>query len=100
VTNPIFESFDSWDVLCDVGSGRITVARDILSTYPPTPLALSAHSLVVRSGTLKSETSVASEEELGRMPAPSAVPPTRAEASGRADSTDNLFIEDVSCLFP
>jgi hypothetical protein len=53
--------------------------------------------LVARSGTLKSEASVGSEEELGRVPAPSA--PARTDASGRADSTDNLFMEDVSAPF-
>jgi hypothetical protein len=90
VTNPIFESYDSWDVLCDISTGRIAVSKDIVQTNPITAPAFSGHVLVARSGTLKAEASLPSEEELGRLPTTA-----RGDYTSKADSTDNLFIEDV-----
>ena len=29
VTNPIFESAGNWDLLCDIGTGRMVVHKDI-----------------------------------------------------------------------
>jgi hypothetical protein len=63
-----------------------------VQTYPITAPALSGHAIVVRTGTLKAEASVTSEEELGRV---STTAPQRSEYVAKADSTDNLFIEDV-----
>jgi hypothetical protein len=95
VTNPIFESFGSWDILCDISTGRIAVSKDILQSHPVTAPALSNHILVARSGTLKAEASLPSEEELGRLPSSA---PQRGDYTSKADSTDNLFIEDVRQL--
>jgi hypothetical protein len=91
VTNPIFESFDSWDVLCDISNGRIAVSKDIVSRYPVTATALSTHTgLLSRTGTLKSESSAA-DEEMGRM----STNAQKGDFNPKTDNSDNLFIEDV-----
>lgn len=95
VTNPIFESAGSWDLLCDVGSGRMVVSKDILTNHPPTATGVAPVQLVVRSGTLKAEGSAGSEEELVR-PSKDLTIAQKAELLGKAETTDNLFMEDVS----
>lgn len=98
MTNPIFESFDSWDVLCDISSGRIVVSKDIITHLPPSPTSLSGHALILRTGTLKAETSVGSEEEMTKAGAREGVGASKNEYVAKADSHDSLFIEDVSRL--
>ncbi|KAJ7891662.1 hypothetical protein B0H14DRAFT_2279059, partial [Mycena olivaceomarginata] len=34
VINPIFKSSPTWDLLLNISTGSVTVARDIYSTYP------------------------------------------------------------------
>jgi hypothetical protein len=65
-----------------------------MANHPPTAPALSGHANLARSGTVKAEASIPNEEELGRIPAGGAAP--RGDYVAKADSTDNLFIEDVS----
>jgi hypothetical protein len=45
VTNPIFKSSRTWDLLLDISTGSVTVAWDIHSTYPVSagmPLGLAS----------------------------------------------------------
>lgn len=86
VTNLIFESSKSWDLLCDVGTGRMVVSKDITTTYPYSPPPTLAPHLTSR-GTLKAESSVGSEEEFGKL--------RSDHSSSKSDNYDNLFMEDV-----
>lgn len=96
VTNPIFEQAGAWDVLCDIGTGRVVVNKDIHISCPVTSVSAPVGSLLPRSGTLKAETSAGSEDDMGRQ-IPSHLPQgTRNEIIGKADSSDNMFMEDVS----
>ncbi|KAF9816590.1 hypothetical protein IEO21_03991 [Rhodonia placenta] len=93
VTNPIFEHSGAWDLLCDVGSGRMVVSKDIYANYPTNPI-FSQGPLIMRTGTLRAEGSAGSEEDVGR-PSRDIAAPQKAELSGKADSSDNLFMEDI-----
>lgn len=93
VTNPIFETSGSWDLLCDVGTGRVVVSKDIHAAHPPSGPPSGAPPLISRTGTLKTETSIGSEEDMGRRePMPGQPQSTFA---GKSDGGDNAFIEDV-----
>ncbi|KAJ3571772.1 hypothetical protein NP233_g3548 [Leucocoprinus birnbaumii] len=86
VTNPIFESGRAWDLLFDISSGSVTIARDIHTTYPAVTPAFGAP-LITRSGTLKAETSVGSEADFERKDG------TKNEAI--TTNSDKNFIEDI-----
>jgi hypothetical protein len=83
-------------VLCDISTGRITVSKDINTTYPPAPPGLSAHTLIVRSGTLKAEASLGSEEDMNKASQGGSA--QKSDYTAKSDSIDNLFIEDVRLL--
>lgn len=95
VTNPIFESTGSWDLLCDVGGGRMIVSKDIHASHPQSGTQGGAPALTLRTGTLKADASIGSEDDLGRIPGREKEPP-RGDYTAKADSADNVFIEDVS----
>ncbi|KAL1680544.1 docking domain of Afi1 for Arf3 in vesicle trafficking-domain-containing protein [Schizophyllum commune] len=85
VTNPIFEQLGTWDVLFNIATGNVTISKDILTTYPPTPPAAGFGSASIsreRAATLRTENSIGSEDGTGR------------DAS-KTDNADNLFIEDI-----
>ena len=91
MTNLIFESSKSWDLLCDVSTGRMVVSKDISTTYPHTPPPTLAPQLLTRAGTLKAESSIGSEEEFGKL---------RTDySSSKSDNYDNMFMEDVRFPF-
>ena len=103
--NPIFEQAGSWDLLCDIGTGRIVVHKDIHATWPvgPSPSGLMGPGSMTRTGTLRGEPPVGigangSEEEVGRMSTQinAPLPGAKGDFSGKADSPDNIFMEDVS----
>ncbi|KAI0064359.1 spindle pole body interacting protein [Artomyces pyxidatus] len=93
VTNPIFESGGSWDLLCDVGSGRMVVSKDIHISHPPSGVAAGAPPLIIRTGTLKAEASIGSEDDIGRVPGRDR--DQRSDFTAKADNADNMFIEDI-----
>ncbi|KAK7043132.1 hypothetical protein VNI00_008486 [Paramarasmius palmivorus] len=89
VTNPIFETSRLWDLLLDIGSGTVTVSKDIHTAHPVTGAGFIAP-LISRSGTLKAESSVNNEDELRSKE------PNKADFVVKTDNTtDNLFIEDI-----
>ncbi|KAI0261594.1 spindle pole body interacting protein [Gloeopeniophorella convolvens] len=94
VTNPIFESSGSWDVLCDVGGGRMIVSKDIHSSHPPPGLPSGVPPLIMRTGTLKAESSIGSEDDIGRAPGREKEA-QKSDFTARADNADNVFIEDI-----
>ena len=66
----------------------MVVSKDISTTYPYTPPPTLGPQLVSRTGTLKAESSIGSEEEFGKL---------RSDYSNsKSDNYDNLFMEDVS----
>ncbi|KAI9067011.1 spindle pole body interacting protein [Trametes sanguinea] len=93
VTNPIFETAGSWDLLCDIGTNRMVVSKDIHVNHPAS--WSSSHPLISRTGTLKAESSIGSEEDAVRVQTKEGGSTQKPELAGRPDSADNLFIEDV-----
>ncbi|KAI0642652.1 spindle pole body interacting protein [Trametes meyenii] len=93
VTNPIFETAGSWDLLCDIGTNRMVVSKDIHMNHPAS--WSSSNPLIIRTGTLKAEGSVGSEEDVVRVQTKEGAATQKLEFAGRPDSADNLFIEDV-----
>jgi hypothetical protein len=78
----------------DVGGGRIVVSKDIHTSFPPTSVTSPiSPQLILRTGTLKAEGSVGSEDDIGR-----GREGQKSEFTARTDSVDNLFMEDVSLL--
>ncbi|TFK49059.1 spindle pole body interacting protein [Heliocybe sulcata] len=94
VTNPIFEHGNSWDLLCDIGTPRMVVNKDININCPVITHSAISPPLIMRTGTLKAESSVGSEEDVGRS-VKGGEAGQKGDVQGKADSTDNLFIEDI-----
>ena len=94
VTNPIFEAAGSWDLLCDIGTNRMVVHKDIYNSHPAS-WAPSSSQLIIRTGTLKAESSVGSEDEVVRVQTKEGGLAQKPEFAGRPDNADNVFIDDV-----
>jgi len=80
-----------WDVLLDISTGNVTVAKDIHATYPVSNTAPLSAPMITRTGTLKTEASVGSEDEIARM--------AKEGLKGdlyKDNNADRIFIEDVS----
>lgn len=92
VTNPIFESSKAWDLLLDISTGNVTVARDIHANWPVAQSLQISVPLITRSGTLKTEASVGSEEEIARI----AKEGSKSDSALKDNSADRIFIDDVS----
>lgn len=73
----------------------MVVSKDIHVNYPPTSIQINNPSqLIIRTGTLKAEGSIGSEEDVIRPSGGNSAP--RAEYSSKGESQDNMFVEDVS----
>ena len=104
MTNPIFESSGSWDVLFDIGTSRVIISKDINVNCPPSTVptggsaSLSGNAVAAtnfaRSGPLKAEASLGIDDD-GRV-GKDTPQTSKNEFVAKADSPDNLFIEDVS----
>ncbi|KAG9313406.1 stabilization of polarity axis-domain-containing protein, partial [Chiua virens] len=96
VTNPIFETSGSWDLLMDVGNGRVVVSKDIHISFPVAAMPPAILPLVPRTGVIRAENSAASEEEIARIATRDGNQSNqKSDISARPDSLDNLFIEDL-----
>ncbi|KAI0090336.1 docking domain of Afi1 for Arf3 in vesicle trafficking-domain-containing protein [Irpex rosettiformis] len=93
VTNPIFEASASWDLLCDIGTSRMVISKDIHQNHPA-GMPANPVQLIVRSGTVKAEGSLGSEEEMSR-PSKDLNPVQKAEFVGKVETADNIFMEDI-----
>ncbi|PPQ68193.1 hypothetical protein CVT25_015025 [Psilocybe cyanescens] len=89
VTNPIFETLRQWDLFLDISTGSVTVAKDIQTTYPTNGLTSLGGPLITRSGTLKAESSIGSEEDISRMAKEGTKDPNKD------NNADKLFIDDI-----
>ena len=77
----------------DVGGGRVVVSKDIHTAFPPTSVPhFTGLPLILRTGTLKAEGSLASEDDALRASKDG----QKSDFTARNDSADNLFMEDVS----
>ncbi|TFK74262.1 mesa protein [Pluteus cervinus] len=95
VTNPIFESIGAWDLLLDIGSGTVTVSKDIHTNHPPLHNIDVKPKLITRTGTLKAEASVGSEDEIGRA-LNAAKENVKSDSGAKMDNNaDRTFIEDI-----
>ncbi len=95
MTNPIFESSGSWDLLCDVAGSRMLVSKDIHASHPPSGTHAGPPSTLARIGTVRAESSIGSEDEFGRLPGREKES-SKNDFTAKADNADNVFIEDVS----
>ncbi|KAF9478627.1 spindle pole body interacting protein [Pholiota conissans] len=89
VTNPIFETSRQWDLFLDISTGNVTVAKDIHTTYPPNVTIGLAGPLITRSGTLKAESSIGSEDDIAKLTKEG----TKTDVS--KDNADKMFIDDI-----
>ena len=65
----------------------MVISKDISATYPNSPPPSFAPHMISRTGTLKAESSVGSEEEFGKL---------RTDfSSSKSENYDNMFMEDV-----
>lgn len=71
------------------------VSKDIHSSHPPSGIHAGPPSTLTRAGTLKAESSIGSEDELGRLPGREKET-QKSDFTAKADNADNVFIEDVS----
>jgi hypothetical protein len=71
------------------------VSKDIHSSHPPSGIHAGPPSTLARAGTLKAESSIGSEDELGRLPGREKET-QKSDFTAKADNADNVFIEDVS----
>jgi hypothetical protein len=82
VTNPRFEELAStWDVLCNLETGRVTVSKDVKSIATIKGGHTSEISL--------SNSIVRVEEDAGTLQ-------SKMQAASRVDCTDNVFMDEVS----
>ncbi|TBU25631.1 mesa protein [Dichomitus squalens] len=93
VTNPIFEDVGSWDLLCDISTNRMVVHKDIYMNHPAT-WTPSSNQLILRTGTMKAESSVGTEEDVVRVQTKEGAQ-QKPELTARPDSADNVFVEDI-----
>ena len=68
------------------------ISKDIHSSHPTHG---GPPSTLTRVGTLKAESSIGSEDELGRLPGREKET-QKSDFTAKADNADNVFIEDVS----
>lgn len=93
VTNPIFQSSRAWDLLLVIGAGTVTVAKDIHTTYPVTSNPGIGAPLISRTGTLKAESSISSEDDIGRLMTKDGA---KSDFVVKSDNNaDKVFIDDV-----
>ncbi|KAI6040901.1 docking domain of Afi1 for Arf3 in vesicle trafficking-domain-containing protein [Pisolithus marmoratus] len=95
VTNPIFETSTAWDLLMDIGSARVVVHKDIHINFPTTPPAIGP--LLTRQA-IRAENSAASEEEIARIATRDRETSQKTDFSAKADSLDNIFMEDARII--
>lgn len=65
----------------------MVVSKDISIAHPYTPPSTLAPQLASRTGTLKAESSIGSEEEFGKL--------RSDHSSSKSENYDNMFMEDV-----
>ncbi|KAH7886952.1 docking domain of Afi1 for Arf3 in vesicle trafficking-domain-containing protein [Phlebopus sp. FC_14] len=96
VTNPIIEQSGSWDLLMDIGTGRVVVNKDIHTSFPATTTPAVIVPLVSRTGIIRAEASAGSEEDIARIATRDGKDSSqRSEFAAKPDSLDNLFVEDL-----
>ena len=71
------------------------VSKDIHASHPPSGTQPGLASTLARSGTLRAESSIGSEDDLGRLPGREKEA-SKNDFTAKADNADNIFIEDVS----
>ncbi|KAF5381150.1 hypothetical protein D9757_009432 [Collybiopsis confluens] len=111
VTNPIFETSRSWDLLCDISTGTVTISKDIWQKWPAGPGVGMNSSfggisgsgsliapILTRTGTLKAEVLMNDDAQIqkdGGQPAKGDVKYASTLSADAANSADNVFIEDI-----
>ena len=92
VTNPRFEELPgTWDVLCNLETGKVAVSKHLTST--------TASYANMKSGR-SSETSLSASIVKVDDDPQAGTPAAKMSAQGRADCVDNQFMEDVSTMAP
>ncbi|KAG1862111.1 docking domain of Afi1 for Arf3 in vesicle trafficking-domain-containing protein [Suillus subalutaceus] len=95
VTNPIFETSGSWDLLMDIGTGRVVVHKDIHTSFPAT-MAPPALVNLTMPRPIKAENSTGSEDDIQRIATRDGKDGNqKSEFAAKQDNLDNMFIEDL-----
>lgn len=95
VTNPIFETSGSWDLLMDIGTGRVVVHKDIHISFPTT-MAPPALVNPTMPRPIKAENSTGSEDDIQRIATRDGKDGNqKSEFAAKQDSLDNMFIDDL-----
>jgi hypothetical protein len=92
VANPRFEELHhTWDVLCDLNTGRVIVSKDLKSA-----------GFGVGGGGKKRESDASLGGSIVQVDGDSApnTPAVKMSSASRPDCTDNQFMEEVSHSFP
>ena len=74
----------------------MAISKDIHLNYPSSSNSTLPGQLITRTGTLRAEGSVGSEEEMSVRPSKELNSAQKAEFIGKFDNADNIFMEDVS----
>jgi len=74
------------------------VSKDINISHPPTNIPSGMLPLISRTGTLKAEGSIGSEDDFGRVSGREKE--SKSDFNAKVDNADNMFIEDVSVSRP
>ncbi|KAL4072499.1 docking domain of Afi1 for Arf3 in vesicle trafficking-domain-containing protein [Scleroderma yunnanense] len=82
VTNPIFETSAAWDLLMDIGTGRVVIHRDIHLNFPTTPPAIGPF---LNRQVIRAEGSATSEEEIARIATRDKETNQKTDFAARAD---------------
>ena len=75
----------------------MVVHKDIFLNHPAS--WAPTNPLIMRTGTLKAESSIGSEDDVVRVPTKEGGASQKVEFAGRQDNADNVFIEDVRGRF-
>ncbi|KAJ8517912.1 hypothetical protein ONZ45_g4949 [Pleurotus djamor] len=98
VTNLIFKSSGTWDVLFDVASGQVLVHKDIHARWPVTTApSFGAAPLIARSGTIKAEVASLPDEDPARLSMTKDAKDlsSKSDFTSKGENADNIFIEDI-----
>ncbi|EIW66750.1 hypothetical protein TREMEDRAFT_45583 [Tremella mesenterica DSM 1558] len=92
VTNPRFEELHmTWDVLCNIETGRVTVSKNLNGNLNGIGNNLGASVKSGRSSETSLTGSMVKVEEIGLVDTPQA----KMQSTSKADCVDNQFMEDV-----
>jgi hypothetical protein len=97
VANPRFEELHhTWDVLCNLETGRVTVSKDLKSGPNPAGQLQGQTNLGPGKGRRESDTSLSNSIVQVEGDSAPNTPAIKMSLTSRPDCTDNQFMDEVS----